>query len=288
MFLLGEDGEEHVLAQSHRGSLQVLTLAADEAGVVAKEIENRRAAALGKRVSRGKPRKIAPKAPRLTFEQQVERFNELFPGGFAGEAYVAAERGAPGSTGTRQAALDVAKTLLASSSLTAETGYDRAAALLADTKLIHPMEGSIAIKAMPAEHRAGFSAALREQLHGTGDYAERFDALVAAVKIAKGEELKRPSWPFVTLFQGLYAPTEHVFVKPKLLMEQAAILGMQVDYDPLPSGKAYAQIQELVRAVDGKLRAAGLAPRDLIDTTVFVLTTLAPKGAAATAEVSAS
>src|SRR5204863_5710320 len=103
------------------------------------------------------------------------------------------------------------------SSLTAETGYDRAAALLADTRLIHPMEGSIAIKAMPVEHRAAFSAALREQLHGTGDYAARFDALVAAVKIAKPDgEIKRPSWPFVTIFAGLYAPEEHVFVKPRL------------------------------------------------------------------------
>jgi hypothetical protein len=292
VFLLGEDGEEHVLAQSHRGNLQVLSLAAEEAGAVAQEIENRRAAALGKRVSRGKPRKTVPRAPRLTFEQQLERFNATFPGGFGGEAFTSTERGASGVASSRQGAIDLAKTLLSASSLSAETGYDRAAALLAESKLIHPMEGAIAIKAMPAEHRAAFSAALREQLHGSGDNTTRFDALVAAVKITKSEtEMKRPSWPFVTLFGGLYAPTEHVFVKPKLLLEQAAILGVQVDYDPLPSGKAYEQLLGVVRTVEGKLREAGHAPRDLMDVTAFVLATLSPKAAStdgATAPAEAS
>ena len=282
LFLLGEDGEEHVLAQSFGSKLTAITLAAAEAGEVAVAIQNRRAVALGKRVPRGKPRKVAPKAPRLTFEQQVERFNSLFPGGFQGEAF-AVERGNATTAASREGAIELAKTALSKDALTDEAGYDRAAAVLTDSKLIQPMEGSIAIKSMPAEHRMGFAAALRNLLHGSGDFEGRFDALVSAVKLVKPDgEAKRPSWPFVTLFGGVHAPKEHVFVKPKLLLEQAAILGVQVDYDPLPSGKAYGQIQELLRTVEGKLRAAGLQPRDLMDVSTFVLTTLAaPADAAA-------
>ena len=274
VFLVCEDGEEHALAATHKSHLKPLALVGDEIGKAVLAIEQRRAAALGKRIPRGKPRKTAPKAPRATFDQQIQRFETAFPGGFTGEAYTA-DRAA------RDGIVAKAKELFGKASLEGDVGYDRTMSFLQDTKLIHPMEGTIALKTMPADTRAGFTDALRDLLHGSGDATARFDAFVAAVKLMKPDgELKRPSWPFVTMFAGFYSPVEQAYIKPKLLLEQAAILAETVDYDPLPSGKAYDQLVHVLKVVSKRLADAGQKPRDLVDAATFVLTTLAPQAAA--------
>ncbi len=281
VFLVCEDGEEHVLAATHKGHLKPLALVGDEIAQAVLAIEQRRAAALGKRIPRGKPRKTAPKAPRATFDQQVQRFEGAFPGGFAGDAYQA-------DRATRDVIVARAKELFAKSSLEGNVGFDRTMSFLTDTKLIHPMEGTIALKTMPEDTRAGFTDALRDLLHGSGDRAARFDAFVAAVKLMKPDgELKRPSWPFVTMFAGFLSPTDQAYIKPKLLLEQAAILAETVDYDPLPSGKAYEQLVHVLEVVSKRLVDAGQEPCDLVDAATFVLTTLAPQAAAPAVDASA-
>jgi len=160
--------------------------------------------------------------------------------------------------------IELARTLLRARLAGGDAAYDRAAALLAETKLIHPMEGSIAIKSMPAEHRSAFGAALREILAWAAATTRALRRRSWPRWAVKPTPSPAPSWPFVTVFAGLYTPSEHVFVKPKLLLEQAAISAFRSDYDPLPSGKAYEQLREDDPAAHVlRLVEAGQAPRDL-------------------------
>src|SRR5262249_10962234 len=137
--------------------------------------------------------------------------------------------------------------------------------------------GAIGLKAMRDAARPVFTEALRDLLHGTSNYGERFDRFVAAVQLADKEgKLKRPGWPLVTLLPALLHPAEQIFVKPQLLQKQAAILGMKIAYQSSPTAAVYQQFLDVGRALDARLRERGQRPRDLLDVATFVWTTLSP------------
>ncbi len=260
-----EDGEEHAIAATHRQHLVSVTPPPEQVETLVAQIQGRRSVAAAKaareaKLRAQKPR--APKAPRLSFDQQLERFAAASPGGF---------------TQPRDPAIEQAASLLGKDALTGDAGFANVQALVAATALLHPMEGQIPLRAIGEAHRAPIVAALRELLHGAGDYGPRFDAWVAAIAAARTDPAQKgPSWPLTTLLPALFAPGEHVFVKPKLFQEQAKILELPIEYVSLPNGAVYEQFRALVRAVEGRLRERGIAPRDLMDVASFVWTTLQP------------
>jgi hypothetical protein len=269
-----EDGEEHAIAISHRAQLVSVTPSPEERDALVAQIQGKRTAAQARaaRAAKLKAQKPkAPRAPKLTFDEQVTRFQQLSPGGF-----VAA----------RDPGMESARALLSAEALAGPDGFANLTTVVGATTLLHPMEGQIPLRAIPEAHRAPIAAALRELLHGAGDYGPRFDAWVAAFNAARPEgATKGPSWPLTTLVPALYSPSEHVFVKPKLFQEQAKTLALPLEYVSLPNGVVYEQFRGVLRAVEGKLREAGLSPRDLMDVAGFVWTTLAPdKNAAPAAE----
>ncbi len=145
------------------------------------------------------------------------------------------------------------------------------------------MEGQIPLRAVPSEHHASIAAALRELLHGSGDYAPRFEAFVAAFGAARpeGSTQKGPSWPLMTLLPALYAPSEHTFVKPEASSEsRRRSLGRTEStpsYVSLPNGAVYEQFRAMMKGLSGKLRErAEQSPRDLFDVAAFVSITLSP------------
>lgn len=81
-----------------------------------------------------------------------------------------------------------------------------------------PIEGASPFTAMKEEARPGFVAALGELLHGTDEYAPRFEKFAGSVRIqdAAGQG-RKVTWPLATLLQALYAPEQHTFVKPAVL-----------------------------------------------------------------------
>lgn len=259
-----QDGQEHAVALTHKHQLVPVTPAPEELEPLLAQLQGHRTArAAG--AAKKKPRPSAPKAPRVTFEQQLERF--VAHGGF---------------TGAQEPALAAARTALAAHALAGADAFAGVQALVASIAFLHPMEGQIPLRQIPTEHHGPIVAALRELLHGAGDYAPRFDAYVAAFAAARpeGGAQKGPSWPLMTLLPALYAPTEHGFVKPKLFQEQAKILAQPLDYVSVPNGQVYEQFRAMLRALDAKLRESGHAPRDLFDVGTFITTTLATSKAA--------
>ncbi len=277
VFLHCEDGEEHAIAATHKASLASVEVPSSEAPQVAAFILDKRTRAAAKAAR--KPKKNAVPKVRQTFESQLERFSAAFAGGFTGEAFVQKERA------VKDAAIARAKELLSASLLSAPDAFANVAKFLGEANLMHPMESVVSFRGISAEDQPAFVSALSSLLHGSGDYAARFDAWVAAVRIGTGEgearTIKRPSWPFTTIFAALLAPNEQVFIKPKTLQEQAAILNLPVNYQPLPSGSVYEQFRAVLSTVAERLRAAGQSPRDLWDVATFVQVSLAPAEAPA-------
>jgi hypothetical protein len=289
LILHWEDGQEHVVAAAFRDKLEAAALPDDDAVRIDEAVRGMRAKKVKadeKARNRAKAKPRASKAgPRLTFDEQLARFAARFEGGFAGVEFDERERGVRDGAaleGQRQAAITLAGSLLAAGALAdAEATYEGALRLIGATTLVFPIEGVIPFRTMKPEVRAGFAAALRDLLHGGGEHAERFDRFVAALQIEDGKGgAKRPTWPLATILPALFDPASHAFIKPKLLQEQAAILGMPVNYQPLPSGAVYAEFRAVLEAVARRLREAGHAPRDLMDVAAFVWTTLAPAKAA--------
>jgi len=250
-----QHGKRHVIAQSFWGKLseaapsageQRATLVANES--ITKSLEPRK----GRRPSR------AAILPRVTFDDQLARFAASYAGGLA-EA-----RPDVGNAGTKLAAA------IGSNS---DGAIARVKEALSASGLLHPVE-LIQVTAVSAENAPAYLAALNDLLHGSGDYAERFDAVVAALGVAK------PTWTMATVFAALVQPGEQVFVKPGLFQTQAKILGVPISgYNTHPSGAVYVQFQALARAVRDKLAGGGNRPRDLMDVYAFIWRTLSPNKA---------
>jgi hypothetical protein len=282
-----EDGKEHLVAATHRDRLDPVQLPTGEEGVLAERIRGMQArstapAARAKKSSARSASKTAVPPP--TWAAQLAAFEAAFPGGFAGEPFTTAERGAADGEGTVAWAIARASDLLAPGRFGESAAlFDAIVAFLRPPlDLVHPMEGAIPLKSMKdPEARAAFIAALRDLLHGDGPYQPRFDRYVAAIQVAqKDGKIKRPGWPLSTLLPALARPGERLFVKPQLWQKQAAILGLKINYQSAPSGAVYDEFLAVSRALDARLREAGQKPRDLLDVAAFVATTLSPGQAA--------
>jgi hypothetical protein len=260
-----EDGEEHAIAISHRAQLVSVNPSPEERDLLVAQIQGKRSAAAARaaraaKLAAQKPK--APRAPKLTFDEQVAKWQALSPTGFV----------AP-----KDAGIERAQALFTADALSGAQGYEQIIAVVGATTLLHPMEGQIPVRAVPEAHRASIASALKELLFGAGDYGPRFDAWVAAWNAAKPEgAAKGPSWPLTTLLPALFAPAEHVFVKPKLFQEQAKTLAVPLEYVSLPNGVVYEQFKNVIATVEGKIKAANVMPRDRMDVATFVWTTLSP------------
>jgi hypothetical protein len=232
-----------------------------------------------------------PPAPKMSFDQQVAKFEELFKGGFVGEAFSRDERGQPDPTGKKadkDGAVTRAKDELSAARLDEALGqgaygpvFESLKATLQGLGLLHPIE-VVRLTKVAEEKQADYVKALRGLLHGDGDLAPRFDAMVTAFGV------EDPTWTMATVLGALYQPKDHVFVKPSFFKDQALILGIPVAYKSTPDAAVYDQFRGVAREVEKRLREKGHAPRDLLDVYTFIWKTLAPAKPAAPAKGSAT
>jgi hypothetical protein len=87
-----EDGLSHSIAKAFWSKIEPVELAADEARALEAKIKAQRVKLEPSRKPR--VRTVAP--PSMTFDEQVARFEALFPGGFTGDAFTNDERGGLG------------------------------------------------------------------------------------------------------------------------------------------------------------------------------------------------
>ena len=98
-------------------------------------------------------------------------------------------------------------------------------AVVKRANLVHPQEGGIALASMSAEARSAFVLGLKNLLHGAGDYGTRFQQFISDIHLNDSEgKPKRVTWPLATLLMAVYAPNEHVCVKPTSFISQAPIV----------------------------------------------------------------
>jgi len=293
LILHWEDGAEHAVGSAYRDRLELVELDAGEAAELSDRILDLRSRALkalerAAKAKTSRKRTAARPAAKVSFDEQLRRFEAAFPGGFTGEAFERGERGIAGGQpveGGRQAAVDLARELLAPGAFGDPDAVSEAALRLLGTgNLLHPFEGALRFKTIAPEDRPRMADALRELLHAGGAPGPRFDRFVESLAVrGTGGAPARPTWPLCTIFSGLFDPATHLFVKPKLLLEQAAVVQVTVDYSPLPTSTTYQQFLAAARAVEERLRAAGHQPRDLLDIAAFVSSTLSARAAAAAA-----
>lgn len=272
-----EDGLAHSIAKPYWSKLEPVDLGKPELAALEAKIKSLKV----KHSPAKKPRARVVAVPSTTFEEQVTRFEKAFPGGFTGEAYVAAERGVIAAAGAKKQ-----KAILANAVATAQRALSRAeleklvaagsfADVIARVKevhkaaggLLHPLGDLIPFGKMPVERHEEFSRAVLDVLHGSGDFGPRFDKLIAALATDK-----LATWPLATVLSALVDPATHVFVKPSLYEKQAAVLGVDIGYERIPTAASYARMQALATTVDGKLREKGLAPTDRLDVYSFMKT----------------
>ncbi|WP_437635096.1 hypothetical protein [Sorangium sp. So ce854] len=281
-----EDGHNHSIAKAFWSKLEPVQLGDDEATALEARIRGLR----DRPASAAKKQRARPAAPVLTsFDEQVASFESQFDGGFGGPQFIAEERGAAGaeapdgpkkkSKAYKQGAIETARALLGKGELEALLAAGNLDDFMerihkvhkAATGLLHPLGDLIPFNKMPAEHHRAYAEAVVDLLHGTGDYAARFDRLAGVLAAAKVV-----TWPLATILSALVYPEEHVFVKPSFFEKQAGVLGFNLAYDRAPSAEGYARMQSLARDLERRLRERGLAPRDLMDVYAFLWRTISP------------
>jgi hypothetical protein len=270
-----EDGLSHSIAKAFWSKLEPVDLGTEEMAALEAKIKGLKVKATPAK----KPRARVAAVPSTTFEEQVTRFEQAFAGGFAGDTFVAQERGVATTVVDKktkavvEAAIGAAQRLLAKAELEPLLASGSFADVVGRVKevhksaggLLHPLGDLIPFGKMPAEHYEAFAKGLFDVLHGSGEYGPRFQKFVDALAVDK-----LATWPLATVLSALFEPATHVFVKPSVYEKQAAVAGFDIGYERVPSAASYARMQALAATVDGKLREKGLAPRDRMDVYAFM------------------
>lgn len=222
--------------------------------------------------------------PVMSFEQQLEVFLSLYPGGFAGAKWLNAVR-RPESGRARKAHLDpvieLAKVQLSREVLAAhleegdaEEVVKAALLVLSSTSLVKPAD-TAHIKGLSDVGQRIFAEGLMTVLHGEGAHQERFVLWLKALKqVTRGSH----SWPLVTALPALMSPDERLFVSRQVYRLQAREVRPGAIIAKEPGLKGYRSAGRVANATRTRLETAGLAPADLMDVSLFIWETLRPKG----------
>lgn len=190
------------------------------------------------------------------FDGAIRRFAHFMPRGFASaeNERVYKERAA-------------AKLALAVPLDQAAQADDAAAKAIASggvlTNMLSPFEAARLRDTLVASNGARF---VRGAAHfAAGQYAIGIAAMTAAV-----HPHGRISWPIITYLPFLWAPTDHMFLKPTVTCDFSARVGLRFhhDYDPEPNMATYDALLDLVAETSNAI--AVLGPRDNIDMQIFI------------------
>jgi hypothetical protein len=275
--LFFEHGGRRVFIKSQVKGLEAASLGEDEARTLEARLRGKHPHSVAaKKAAKAKAaRPLVVAFP--SFDAQVRWFETFFPGGFEGDRFVSEERGSPaakGKKGYKTAAIKLAREQLSPerlASATPEETFEVAKKLLGFTNLVFPMEGPIPFSTMKEEDRSAFVAALGELLHGGGAHGPRFEKFAGSIRLwdAAGQG-RKVTWPLATLLQALYAPEQHIFVKPTVFEQQALILNLSADKHAPVTSTIYERFLEVARKTSERLVAAGHQPRDLMDVYSFI------------------
>jgi len=208
----------------------------------------------------------------FALSKQLAKFRETYPVGFSDPNWLEDMRG--GADGRVRNALAAAEERLSVKALEGLASKSPADAwqvvrdILAASGLVPAAQ--LALK--PPAGERGLAGAIRDLLHGSGAYDNRFDKFVAAFTAAFG---KPPGWELATALSALVHPLNHVCVEATMFKKQVkAVAGRSAPAKP--SGSGYATFLSVARLIANKLAEQGEVPRDLMDVRAFIVFTLKP------------
>lgn len=218
--------------------------------------------------------------PVCRFEDQIELFAHLYPKGFQDEKWIVDHREDPDGRALKRHRDPVARAVQTRLSREAcETLIDEgrheelvkiALEILAGTSLV-ALKHVKTLRGLEDEERRELAEVLRNLLHGEERFGLRFDAWVRFLREAYGG---RPSWRIATAPTALMYPETHVCVRRSAFIRQAASVAPTARYRKMPGHRSYHNFRRVGSAVQTRLEAAGLEPRDLLDVYDFIWATL--------------
>jgi hypothetical protein len=276
--LFFEHGGAKVFLKKGTSPLKRVELGAEEAVAVDDRLRGRATKKHASAKTKAKKPSSTKAAPSFaSFDEQVAWFEKKFPGGFPGQVFVLEERGEPGvkgKKGYKEAAIALARERLSPerfASADVDALFASAKALVGATTIAFPQEGAIPFGAVAPETRPGLIAALGELLHGAEDYGVRLDRFVRSLDLRNAEGGPKPvTWPLATLLPALYAPNEHVCVKPTYFSWQANLVGRDVEKSQPVTAAGYTAFREVALLTRERLLERGNQPRDLMDVYSFI------------------
>lgn len=218
--------------------------------------------------------------PSATFEQQLEIFRTMYPGGFQDGDWIEDHRKGAGGKELkrhRDPAMKKTQELLSKErcaelisegrhlELTADT-----LGILAKTSLV-PVKTVRALKGLDDEEKVEFAESVRTLLHGKEKFGRRFTLHLRFLRRVLGV---RPSWRLATALPALMFPDEHVCVRRTAFLRQAGTIAPAAVYTRKPRRRSYANFRAVAFAVKERLEAAGHTPRDMLDVREFIWATL--------------
>jgi hypothetical protein len=223
------------------------------------------------------------KAKRVTFEDGIRRFLEIFPGGFADPNYLGSNTLARADVGERNYKWEAhvryvealgngkAEVLLSTGNIEELTQR----ALMVTTKqmnLLSPFEAMAFRDGLMGSRNAavGFFAALCPFIEATAPREDLFASLVDALEALPVERGKArvATWPVVTLLPFLARPDRFMFLKPEPTSECAARMRFDLQYTSELRWLTYKKLMHLGSQLLERLRPLGA--RDYIDVQSFI------------------
>ena len=198
------------------------------------------------------------------------KFLAYFPDGFDDEDYVAAERAYKMAAHERWLAVlgrEQFEVLLEEGRYDEIVGH--AVRTEGRTHLLFSFE-KMALRDAVRDRKPArtFAEALYERLHGRGSPQQRFDAFTEALDALPRRQSRVLTWPVHTVWGFLALPTEHLYVKPRVLQKAAEVYGYDFRYESRPNWETYASALALAEQV--RTDMADLGPRDMVDLQSFL------------------
>lgn len=272
-----QDGNLRVIAQSHMHLFSRARLPTAEAIDVARELRSAAGISMARRANAS-----AGTGPLMDLVQQVALFRDDYAEGFADTKWTKKVRGLGVKKPLkrhRDPVLELAREKLSPvelarliANMDGTEFVSRVQEVLGATDLVNKKDVSL-LDRMSVTHAVALATALRNVLVGDGALDSRMQRYLDALTRAVGSH---PRWQLATALLALIDPHSHVWVRPGAVREQAKSMAPQLQLANQPTGRAYAQVCDMVQAVARKLCSEGMAPTDLMDVTDFMWSTLRP------------
>jgi hypothetical protein len=200
-----------------------------------------------------------------TLAELKEQFLRRFPGGFQGDSYQATERD------YKEEAHKLATKLFSPSRVKRGTSSNSSAEICEDamrlvqaTNLIFPNEKmSFRDGLRSTEAKAEFAKQLCDLLSDEGLSETRFVNFCRVL-----EEIGASKWTVATYFLFIFAPQDHMFMKPLVTIRAAEICAFELNYSPQPNWLTYSKLLIFAKYLKEELKE--LKPRDMIDVQSFI------------------